>query len=264
MATESECGLLERISHQPLGLERLHPFDIRKYKNIHDQLIQDKLLTDADTHIPPALTDEQILKVQSKKFLERLANKKAVAHYLEMDELAHLPLPVQNGIVKPFRHASGGTILAGRLAMKHGIGINIGGGYHHAKIDIGEGFCLFADVPIAIRILQEEKIIQRALVIDVDVHQGNGTAECLANDDTTFTFSMHQGDIYPNPKAKSDRDVELKEGIGDDEFLKILHEELPQVFADAKPDIVFIAAGCDTLSGDPLASLEMAVRNCMI
>lgn len=240
-----------------MGLERLHPFDIKKYKKIHDQLIKDGLLTQELTHRPDQLTDEQILKVQSQKFVDSLADKETVARYLEADILRRIPVSLQSGIVEPFRHASGGTILAARLALKNGIGINIGGGYHHAKVDEGEGFCLFADVPIAIRILQEEKKIKRALVIDVDAHQGNGTAECLAADESTFTFSMHQGDIYPIPKARSDLDIDLDEGTGDKEFNQILAKNLPELFETAKPDIVFIVGGCDTLKNDPLAGLMM-------
>ena len=144
-----------------------------------------------------------------------------------------------------------------REALKSGLGINLGGGYHHAKPDTGEGFCVYADVPIAIRKLQSENLIKRALVIDVDVHQGNGTAVCLADDDATFTFSMHQGDIHPIPKEKSDLDVELEAGMGDEEFIETLENHLDQVFKTAQADICFIVGGCDPLKGDPLASLEM-------
>ncbi len=240
-----------------LGLERLHPFDIMKYKKIHNQLLKDGLLTKQATHVPLKLSDEQILLVQSQKFLDSLNDRATVAFYLEASELKDIPVPLKSGVVDPFRFASGGTILAARMALKNGIGINIGGGYHHAKVDIGEGFCLFADVPIAIRVLQKEKLIERALVIDVDVHQGNGTAECLADDDSTFTFSIHQGNIYPIPKARSDMDVELDEGINDRQYMLALESQLSGLFEKANPDIVFIVGGCDTLAGDPLASFEM-------
>ena len=161
------------------------------------------------------------------------------------------------GVLAAFRHVAGGTLLAARQALRYGIGVNIGGGYHHATPDAGEGFCIYADMPIAIRTLQAEGKIRRALVIDLDVHQGNGTAICLADDDQTFTFSMHQGNIYPIPKAKSDLDVELDAGTGDDAYLRILTSHLDALLEKARPDIVFLQAGCDTLAGDPLASLEM-------
>ena len=122
------------------------------------------------------------------------------------------------------------------------------------------GFCIFADMPIAIRVLQAEGKIKHALVIDLDVHQGNGTAVCLADDNTTFTFSMHQGNIYPRPKEKSDLDVELASGTDDKTFLAILAKHLDKIIKVAKPDIVFLQAGCDTLDGDPLASLKMSAK----
>ena len=160
-------------------------------------------------------------------------------------------------MLEPFRRASGGTLLAARQALQSGIGINLGGGYHHAKPDRGEGFCLYADVPIAIRKLQAESLIKRAIVIDVDVHQGNGTIVCLPDDDSTFTFSMHQDDIYPIPKEVGDLDVELSSGMQDQEYLEILAEQLPKILAEAEADICFIVGGCDPLDGDPLANLKM-------
>jgi len=167
---------------------------------------------------------------------------------------------VDAAILNAVRYSTGGTILAGRLALKHGVAINIGGGYHHAKPDAGEGFCIYADMPIAIRVLQKEKLIRRAMVIDLDVHQGNGTAVCFAGDDSVFTFSMHQGDIYPIPKESSDLDIELRSGTNDRKFLKILRKHLGDAIDRAKPDIVILQAGCDTLKGDPLASLAMSLE----
>ncbi len=239
------------------GVERLHPFDIRKYEKIHQALVDDGLLSAENTHRPQPLTDEQIRLIHNDAFHRGLADRDRVAIWLEAEMLRHLPVPLDTGILEPFRHASGGTLLAARLALQHGIGINIGGGYHHAKPECGEGFCVFADVPIAIRQLQQEGLIQRAVVIDVDVHQGNGTAVCLANDETTFTFSMHQSDIYPIPREHSDLDVELASGMKDQQYLALLGEHLDAVLDRAAADICFVVAGCDTLSGDPLASLEM-------
>lgn len=239
------------------GLERLHPFDIKKYQRIHRQLVADGLVTNEQTFRPSSLTVDELKLVHSDQYLENLKVRKNVALYLEAGVLEYAPVSLETAIKEPFRQASGGTLLAARKALETGIGINIGGGYHHAKPDIGEGFCLYADVPIAIRKLQQEGLIETALVIDVDVHQGNGTAVCLADDDTTFTFSMHQADIYPIPKEISDRDVELESGMEDEEYLQILESNLPALFDQSTPDICFVVGGCDTLIGDPLASLEM-------
>ena len=238
------------------GLEDMHPFDIKKYSKIHKALIEDGLLTQEQTLKPEPLTDEQILLVQSERLLEGLKDQKTVAKWLEAEMLASAPVDLEQGVLQKFRASSGGTLLAARQALKHGIGINIGGGYHHAKPDRGEGFCVFADIPIAIRQLQKEGFIDKAVIVDVDVHQGNGTICCL-DDDSTFTFSMHQGNIYPIPKEAGDLDIELDAKMGDNEYLEILKTQLPTVLENADADICFIVAGCDTLAGDPLAQLEM-------
>ena len=240
------------------GLEKLHAFDIKKYSKIYRQLLDDKLLTPEQVHVPAEITREEILTVQTEAFLKSLKSSSTIARYTEANVLAILPAAtLEAGVLRKFRRASGGTLLAARQALDCGIAINIGGGYHHAKPEIGEGFCVYADVPIAIRVLQEEKKISRALVIDLDVHQGNGTAVCLADDPETFTFSIHQGDIYPLPKEESDLDVEVDAGTGDKEYIALLSKHLDPVIEKAKPDIVFYVAGCDTLEGDPLANLQM-------
>lgn len=238
------------------GAEKAHPFDIKKYKKIHDALLADKLFRAEATLKPEAIAVEDLLLVHSKAYLESLADRAKLATYLEAPVLRVLPVSLNNGILKPFRYSTGGTLLAARSALKHGIGVNIGGGYHHAKPDVGEGFCVYADVPIAIRKLQNENEIKRAVVIDVDVHQGNGTILCL-QDDSTFTFSMHQSGIYPMPKEQGDLDVELTSGMGDEEYLEVLNLHVTKVLDESKPDICFVVAGCDTLAGDPLANLAM-------
>ena len=239
------------------GLEKLHPFDIAKYDKIHQQLLADGVIDANATQEPTALTDQDLLLVHTADYLERLKVRKNICEYLEADVLKWVPLSLEHHVLQPFRLASGGTLLAARHSLESGIGINLGGGYHHAKPDIGEGFCVYADVPIAVRKLQNEGLIKKALVIDVDVHQGNGTALCLADDDLTFTFSMHQGDIYPIPKEVSDLDVELSGGEGDEEFIATLEQHLDSVFDQSDADICFIVGGCDTLEGDPLARLMM-------
>ncbi|UCC79961.1 MAG: histone deacetylase [Candidatus Zixiibacteriota bacterium] len=239
-------------------LEKLHPFDINKYAHIYLQLVTDSLITPEDIYVPEPLNKEQILTVHNEGFLKSLESSRIVAEYLEAPLAKILPSKVLGkGVLKPFLYASGGTLEAARQALKYGAGINIGGGYHHAKPHKGEGFCIYADVPIAIRILQQEGMISKALIIDLDVHQGNGTALIFENDETVFTFSMHQGDIYPVPKENSDLDIELSAGTGDSEYLEILTNHVPRLFELSKPDIVFIIGGCDTLKDDPLASLNM-------
>jgi len=240
------------------GLERLHPFDIGKYAKIYLKLQTEGLIRPGDVFVPAPVTDEQVLLVHTPRFLASLRRPAAVARYLEAPAVAALPAGVVDaGLLGAFRHSTGGTIEAARRALKAGIAINIGGGYHHAKPHAGEGFNVYNDLAIAIRALRRQGLIRRALVVDLDVHQGNGTAEIFAGDDDVFTFSMHQGDIYPIPKARSDLDVELPAGMGDEAYLKLLRRHLGRVLGRARPDIVLLQAGCDTLGGDPLSGLRM-------
>ena len=263
--TESRIGKTSRVSLVYSagytinlgGLEKQHPFDIAKYDKIHQQLLADGIIDAGVTLKPSPLEDDDLLLVHTADYLKRLKVRVNIAKYLEAELLLALPLSLEKHVLQPFRLASGGTLLAARHSLESGIGINLGGGYHHAKPDIGEGFCVYADVPVAIRKLQNEGLIEKALVIDVDVHQGNGTALCLADDDTTFTFSMHQGDIYPIPKEVSDLDIELEAGDGDAQFIATMEQHLGDVFECANADICFIVGGCDPLEGDPLASLKM-------
>lgn len=252
------------------GAEKLHPFDINKYAKIYLQLKTDGLIRPEDIFVPEEVTEEQILLVHSREFLKSLKNSKTVAEYLEAPVVGAAPAwLVDAGVLSAFRCATGGTILAGREALDCGIAINLAGGYHHAKPDAGEGFSIYADIAIAIRVLQREGLIKRAAIIDLDVHQGNGNAVIFAGDTSVYTFSMHEGDIYPVPKERSDWDIELAGGTNDKDYLRGLMAAMPKIFKDARPDIVFLQAGCDTLAGDPLASLEMtpqgiAKRDAMI
>jgi len=242
------------------GLEKLHPFDIRKYAKIYLKLQTDGLLRPPDVFVPEPATREQVLLVHSREFLENLKDPAKVARYLEAPAVAGAPaVLIDAGVLGAFRSATGGTILAGRLALKHGIAVNLAGGYHHAMPDAGEGFNIYADMAIAIRQLQADGLIRRAAVVDLDVHQGNGSAVIFDGDENVFTFSMHEGGIYPVPKARSDLDVELPAATGDEEYLRLLAQHLPGVIERSRPDVVFLQAGCDVLAGDPLANLSLTI-----
>ncbi len=240
------------------GLERIHPFDIHKYARIYRALVKDGVVQPGDVYVPAAVSDADILRVHTPAYCRSLKDSSNVARYMEASAVAILPDGVmQRRVLTPFRYTTGGTLLATRLALQHGIGINIGGGYHHAKPDVGEGFCVLADIPIAVQALRHENKLRRVLVVDLDVHQGNGTIACFRHDEEAYTFSIHQRDIYPIPKEHGDYDVEVDAGMEDEEYLRLLAGHLPEVFKKAKPDIVYLVAGADTLTGDSLASLEM-------
>jgi len=240
------------------GAERLHPFDIRKYARIYLALNQGGYLRPADVFVPVPVSRGDLLRVHTRRYLNSLRDPAALARYLEAPAVKLLPGKMaDSGLLRAFRAATGGTILAARLALEHGIAINLGGGYHHAKPDSGEGFCIYADMPIALRALRAEGRLGRVLVVDLDVHQGNGTAVCCRGDDGVFLFDMHQGDIYPIPKERCTLDVDLPRGTTDDEYLRVLADRLPGAIDRARPDLVFLQAGCDVLAGDPLAGLAL-------
>ena len=239
------------------GLEKLHPHP-QKYAPIYYRLISKGYIKPADVFVPTAATDDQIMLVHSDRFMHSLQDSREVAEFLEVPAIAPVPnVIVHSKILSVFESQVGGTILAGKLALKYGIAINIGGGYHHSKIDHGEGFCVYNDLAIALEVLFKDKLIKKAAVIDLDVHQGNGTAEIFEDDARVYTFSMHEGGIYPIPKSESDLDIELEAGTDDAEYLKILRPAIKKILDTQKPDIVMLQAGADVLSGDPLGNLEL-------
>ncbi len=241
-----------------LGLEKLHPFDINKYARIYLQLVTEGLICPSCVFVPEPIGRDRLLTVHTPDYLDRLRDPACLAEYLEFGPLAFAPSARADlAILKPFRCATGGTLLAARLAVRYGKAINLGGGYHHAEPDRGGGFCIYADMPIAIRVLQAEGLIDRVLIIDLDVHQGNGTAVCVARDDRVFTFDVFEEDIYPIPKESNDLDVPMPAYTTDEELLAVLSENLPELFERARPDIVFLQAGVDGLAGDPLAHFQL-------
>lgn len=189
------------------------------------------------------------------------------AEYLEQvreglfspQELMQLELPWSPEIVEGFRLMTGGTLAAGRDALVAGFGAHIGGGFHHAFANHGEGFCLFNDVAVAIRVLQRERRVTRAAVIDCDVHHGNGTAMIFDRDPAVFTFSIHQQHNYPAFKPRGSLDIGLEDGAGDAEYLAKLGQALPNVLA-FEPDIAFYLAGADPYEDDQLGGLGLSIE----
>ncbi|MDK1030834.1 MAG: histone deacetylase [Planctomycetia bacterium] len=244
------------------GLEKQHAFDINKYDHIYMALVKAGVLRAEDVFVPPEVTDEQLLLVHSFAYLRRLnRSPKEVGKALEQPGIKLLPpSKVRSILLGPFRRTAGGTLLAARLALEHGAAINIGGGYHHAFAGHGEGFCVYADIPIAIRWLQNKGIIKRAMIVDVDVHHGNGNAFIFARDPTVFIFDMYEEDIYPSRKWTVDVAVKLKAGTGDKTYLALLREKLPEAIRRAKPDLIILNAGVDVHWEDPLASLRLTTE----
>lgn len=231
-----------------------HVFPSRKYRLVHDRLLEEGVAAPDDFLAPQPATDEDVLRVHSQEYVYRLKTGT-----LSRTELMRLEVPYSKKLVEACWLAAGGSILAGRRALQDGWAANIGGGFHHACPDHGEGFCVIHDVAIAIRRLQFDGAIERAMVVDTDVHQGNGTAVVFGGDGNVYTLSLHQENNYPFPKPPSTIDVDLPDGIGDEEYLAILEKHLHQAFHDFAPQLLFYVAGADPYREDQLGGLALTI-----
>ena len=231
-----------------------HVFPIRKFELVRDRLFTEGTLKPEEIFEPEPARVEDLLLVHTEDYISRL-----VGGELTAKEIRKLGLPWSRSLVRRSFHAISGTINAARSALQEGISSNLAGGTHHAYPDRGEGFCVLNDVAVAIRVLQREKLAEKFLVVDCDVHQGNGTAYIFQNDPSVFTFSMHGAKNYPLHKEKSSLDIELADGTGDAEFLEILEEALPRVFLH-NPDIIFYLGGADPYEKDKLGRLNLSIE----
>jgi acetoin utilization deacetylase AcuC-like enzyme len=231
-----------------------HVFPSQKYRLIHDRLLADRSASPEDFLAPEPASDEDVLRVHAPDYVRKLK-----AGTLSRDEEARLEVPYSPELIRAVWLAAGGSILAGRRALVDGFAANIGGGFHHACPDHGEGFCVIHDVAIAIRRLQSEHAIKRAMVVDTDVHQGNGTAVIFDGDASVYTLSIHQERNYPHPKPPSRVDINLPDGTSDDEYLTILEEHLDGAFNDFSAQLLFYVAGADPYMEDQLGGLALTM-----
>jgi acetoin utilization deacetylase AcuC-like enzyme len=233
-----------------------------KYPLLRDRLLMEGLLSGTDTLEPEPLDVDTLSLAHARDYLDKLATSN-----LSTNEQRRLGLPWSDALWRRSRLAASGTLLAARVALGEGMAANLAGGTHHAFADRGEGFCVLNDVAIAILRLRAEGLIRRALVIDLDVHQGNGTAAIFSHDAAVFTFSMHGEKNYPAVKMRSSLDVGLADGTGDAEYLRALAVHLPAVLTESRADIVFYVAGVDVVAGDRYGKLSLseaglAAREC--
>jgi acetoin utilization deacetylase AcuC-like enzyme len=231
-----------------------HVFPSQKYRMIRDKLLADGIATAEDFLAPEPASGQDVLRVHSQEYVYKLKTST-----LSHTEIMRMEVPYSSKLIEACWLAAGGSILAGRRALEDGWAANIGGGFHHACPDHGEGFCVIHDVAIAIRRLQFEGAIERAMVVDTDVHQGNGTAVIFGGDGNVYTLSLHQEHNYPFPKPPSTVDVDLPDGTRDEQYLAILEKHLHQAFHDFAPNILFYVAGADPYREDQLGGLALTM-----
>jgi acetoin utilization deacetylase AcuC-like enzyme len=231
-----------------------HVFPTAKFALLRERLVANGLAAPSDIVDPAPASWEELALVHTTEYLDKVK-----CGSLSLGEIAQLELPWSTAIVEGFRAITGGTTAAGRLALSEGIVVQLGGGLHHAHAGHGEGFCMFNDVAVAVRVLQGEGLCRRVAIVDCDVHHGNGTAAIFADDPDVFTLSVHQENNYPALKPPSTLDVALDDGTGDDEYLARLDAALPRVAAH-RPDLVFYLAGADPYYDDQLGGLGLTLE----
>jgi len=232
-----------------------HVFPSQKYRLVKEALLREKHAELVDLVVPEGAADEDVLLVHTLEYVRKLKTGT-----LSTSELMRLEIPYSQETVEAFWLAAGGSILAGRRALEDGFAANLSGGFHHAFPDHGEGFCMIHDVAIAIRRLQADRAIRTAIVVDTDVHHGNGTAAIFRDDDSVFTLSIHQENNYPLPKPPSNIDLNLPDGIGDRDYLAILENHLVKAFAQFHPDLLFYVGGADPYREDQLGGLALTLE----
>ncbi|HUY15488.1 MAG TPA: histone deacetylase [Terriglobia bacterium] len=235
-----------------------HVFPSAKYRLTRDKLLEDGVAKPADFIEPEPASDEDVALVHHHDYIRKLKTG-----MLSPYEIQRLEVPYSAELIQAVWLSAGGSILAGKEALRLGVSANLGGGFHHACADHGEGFCVIHDVAIAIRHLQKDGTIARAMTVDCDVHQGNGTAEIFTGDPDVFTFSIHQERNFPYPKPPSNMDINLEDGAGDLEYLAALDPGLDRAFHEFLPDLIFYMAGADPYREDQLGGLKLTIQGLM-
>jgi acetoin utilization deacetylase AcuC-like enzyme len=244
-----------KVSHHPdytLPLPEGHPFPMAKYSIVYDELRERGFLQAGDIMLPEEISRQDLARVHTEDYLDRL-----FGDGLSAMEVRRLGVPWSARLLRRSRLAVAGTVLALDAALNDGMAGNLAGGTHHAFADHGEGFCVLNDVAIAIRKAQVDRRLQRALIIDLDVHQGNGTAAIFADDQRVFTFSMHGERNYPAQKMRSTLDIGFPDGFTDDAYLQTLSSALPKLIESFSPEVVFYLAGVDVMAGDRYGRFQL-------
>lgn len=228
-----------------------------KYDLLPEQLLYEGTITEENLFAPEPLPEQYVLDTHDALYWQRLSSLQ-----LTPSEIRRTGFPLSEELVQREVVIMNGTLQATLFALQYGIGMNIAGGTHHAFTDRGEGFCLLNDIAISANYLLRHKDFRKILVVDLDVHQGNGTAQIFRNEPRVFTFSMHGGHNYPFHKERSDLDIPLVEGTDDKTYLRLLKHHLPRLLDEVQPEFVFFQSGVDVLATDKLGKLGMTIAGC--
>lgn len=232
-----------------------HRFPMEKYSLLPEQLIYEGTLVKDNFFVPDNLEEKWFLNTHDPKYFYKLKNLG-----LTRSEIRAMGFPLSDELVRRELHIAAGSVQASLFALDYGIGMNIAGGTHHAFTDRGEGFCLLNDIAVTANYLLENQLANRVLVVDLDVHQGNGTAEIFQGRTDIFTFSMHGAKNYPHRKEKSHLDIGLLDGTEDEEYLDLLKENLTKVLDQFRPDFIIYQSGVDVLGSDQLGRLNLSIK----
>jgi acetoin utilization deacetylase AcuC-like enzyme len=249
-----------KIAYHPIytyPLPESHRFPMAKYDLLKDQLVYEGSFTENHFFLPQAMIEENLGLTHSIAYLNKLRDQS-----LTKNEIRAIGFPMSPLLVERGKHIAEGTFQCALHAMDNGIGLNIAGGTHHSFADKGEGFCIFNDIALACNILIHRHNVKKILVVDLDVHQGNGTARIFANEEKVFTFSVHGAKNYPVRKEQSDLDIGLPDSTGDNAYLECIKSTLPSLIEKVKPQIIFYQSGVDVLASDKLGRLSLSQQGC--
>lgn len=233
-----------------LPLPDNHRFPMSKYRLLRERVEADKSF---ELLVPEAATDEELMLCHSEDYIGKIASGD-----LDKSEQKVLGFPWSEEMVERSRRSVGATIAAARVALEEGAAANLAGGTHHAQFDTAQGFCVFNDCVVAARTMQKEDLADQVMILDADVHQGNGTAAICSGDSSIYTYSIHGEKNFPVKKENSDMDIELEDGTTDEAYLDALRQSLHVAFNEAYPDLVFYLAGADPYEGDRLGRLALS------
>ena len=238
-------------------LEENHRFPMIKYELIPEQLIRENTCSSENFFSPTKIDSKIVLKTHQREYFERFTSLK-----LSKKEIREIGFPLSQELVERELQIAEGTIKGVKYSIKNGISMNIAGGTHHAFYDRGEAFCMLNDQAIATNYIIQEGLFKKILIIDLDVHQGNGTASLFNSNPNVYTLSFHGKKNYPFRKEKSDLDMEFDDNTNDEEYLKVLRETIPKVIDQFEPEFIFYLSGVDVLENDKLGRLSLTINGC--